>query len=167
MVSPAEKGTVRSSAPISTFLCNARSQMHFDSRQPLVVARFVGEMGDIEMAFEFAIDAREDIEVERGGDPDGIVVCADQFGPRFDEIGAEKKAIARLHVLADAPQEHGGLGAVEIADGAAEKKQQRALAVLSAGHRHIDPVEVGRFDRFDADALHPAQNFDATVESRT
>ena len=89
----------------TNLLGNARPKMHFDSRLALVVAGFVGELRKLEVAVEFAIDAREQIQVEGRGDADGIVIGAEKLGARLDEIRAEQKVIAGLHALADARRE--------------------------------------------------------------
>ena len=78
MVSPAAKGTVRSSAPMRTS-CAMRERRCISIRDcALVVAGFVGELREIELAVEFAIDARQQIEIESRGDADRIVVGADE-----------------------------------------------------------------------------------------
>ncbi len=60
----------------------------------------MGEVRDVEAAVQFAIDARENIEIERRSDADGIVVSGEQFGPRLDEVRTEEKVVARLHAAA-------------------------------------------------------------------
>ena len=53
--------------------------MHFDAAWRGVVARLVEERRGIEVRAELAVDAREQVSVERGGDAERIVVGCDQL----------------------------------------------------------------------------------------
>ncbi len=49
-------------------------QVHFDRRIQLIPARFVREALQPKVAVEFTIDAREEIDIELGGDAFAVVV---------------------------------------------------------------------------------------------
>jgi len=56
----------------------------------------MGELFQVEVGAEFAIDAGEDIQVERGSHASGIVVGEQLNFNTFFEIGAEEQGIARF-----------------------------------------------------------------------
>ena len=80
-------------------------------RLALIVARLMSEVAQIEIAAEFPIDARQQVQVESGGDADGIVIGADQAarglspdrrpgaanrpGARAARIGAGRRRLLR------------------------------------------------------------------------
>src|SRR2546430_6084344 len=96
--------------------------MHFDAALLRVPAGFVSEFLEAEIGAELAIDASENVHAERGGDACGVVVRKQLRGDIFFEIGADEKGIARRENGADLPKATVGGGAIEIAGGAAEKK---------------------------------------------
>ena len=114
----------------SHLLRNARAQMHLDARLPFVEACFMRELRDIEIAIEFAIDAREQIEIERRRNADRIVIGADKPCAGFHKVRAEQQAIAGLEAFRTFRKKIAGLVPVEITDRTAEKKYQNALPVL-------------------------------------
>src|ERR1019366_1888523 len=62
------------------------SEMHLDARLALVVPGLMRELRNVELAVELPINAREQVEIERCGDADGVVVGADEALARFDQI---------------------------------------------------------------------------------
>ncbi len=113
-------------------LAAQRAKMHFDAAFFCVPAGFVSEFLEVEIGAEFTIDASEDVHVERGGDASGIVVRKQLCGDIFFEIGADEKGIARRENRADLSKKIVGGGAIEIADGAAEKKNADGIARFAA-----------------------------------
>ena len=86
-----------------------------------------GRSRDVEVAAELAVDAHQQIAVERGGHAERIVVGEQQLVLRLHEIGAEQQRVAGGR----AP--HGSRagsalapGRIEVADVRAEKQHQRA-----------------------------------------
>ena len=76
-------------------LIQARAQVHFDAALLGVPARLVLEVAQLEIAAELAIDAAEQVEIERAGDAGGIVV-GDQHAVRFlDQVGADEQQCRR------------------------------------------------------------------------
>ena len=103
----------------------------------------------VEVGAELAVEHVEDVLVELGGDPGGVVVGGLEPGPVLDQVGAEQEAVARVHQGRDPGEERAPRRGAEVADRAAEEGDQRALLA-----RH--PLEVGLVVADDAvDAQAP------------
>src|SRR5438045_6470313 len=74
----------------------AADEMHLDAAALLVVKRAMRELLQIEISAELAIDALQQIEIERRSNAECIVVrrLEDRF--RFAKIGTQKERIVRI-----------------------------------------------------------------------
>ena len=88
--------------------------MHFDALMLSVVARFVAERPKVEIGAQLAVDPCEKIQIERGRNPDGIVVGREQLRERFFQIRAEQERIAGKQDAAHLGEETLGSVAIEI-----------------------------------------------------
>ena len=131
--------------------------MHFDALMRSVVARFVAECREVEIRVQLAVDAREKIQIERGGDSNGIVVGREQLRERFFQIRAEQERIAGKQDAAHFGEEALGGVAIEIADRAAEKQHQQMIVLVAPGRGRQQTVQIGPLESDDADALDLAQ----------
>ena len=70
---------------------------------------------------------REQVEVEGGGDAEGIVVGRLEDRGRFAQVGAEEEGIAGGERGAEVGEHRAGCGGIEIADAGAEEEDDRAF----------------------------------------
>ena len=145
-------------------LAAQRAKMHFDAALFRVPAGFVSEFLEVEIGAEFAIDASEDVHVERGGDAGGVVVREQLCGDIFFEIGADEKRIARREDRADMPEKIVGGGSIEITDGAAEKKNANGIARFAAIDDRLQAFEIRLFETDDVDEVDLAKFLFASGE---
>ena len=75
-------------------LVDARTQVHLDALRLFVVADDVRELAQVEIALQFAIDAAQQVQVERGGDAGGIVVGVQQLRGGFHQVRAQQQRVA-------------------------------------------------------------------------
>ena len=105
------------------------------------------EAGEVEIAAELAVDAREQIEIEGGGDAARIVIGGDQDPLGLLQIDAEQEGAARPEQPRGIAEEGARLVMGQIADGRAGEEAEpgfrRAhaaaasrVAVKSAIDRH-------------------------------
>ena len=125
------------------------------------------ESREIEIAAEFAIDARQQIHVERGRHAGGIVVgqhsaSATGFSRSVASSSAspygEFARTSRRKLIAGRP--------VKIPDRAAEKKHQQPFAVAPARGHFLQAVQIGALEADDADAIHLAEFLLAAMRAR-
>ena len=89
-----------------------------------VEARDVVEGGRVEVRAQLAVDHMEDVEVELRGDAARVVIRRLEDGPVLDQIGAEQQMVLAGEQPGDRAQEALAAGGGEVADRAAEKRQQ-------------------------------------------
>jgi hypothetical protein len=77
-----------------TRCARAADEVHLDAAERLVVERAMAKRGEVEVAAELAVDARQEIEVERGGDAERIVVRRLEDVAALAQIGAEEQRVA-------------------------------------------------------------------------
>src|SRR5437899_220801 len=70
-------------------LVASRAEMHFDAALHLVVPHGVAKPREVKIGIELAVDARQQIQIERSRDPGGIVVGNDQLWHRLYEVRAQ------------------------------------------------------------------------------
>ena len=127
--------------------------MHFNAACFFVEDGQVLELLQLEVGAEFAIDAREKIEIESGGDTDWVVVSGYQCLFGLEHIRAEEQRIAGLENLAQIAKEVGAGEAIEIADGAAEEEDEQMFTRGAAGGDFTQTVEIFALEADDADAI--------------
>src|SRR3546814_2379543 len=96
------------------------------------------ELFDFKVGVKLAIDACEQIEIERGGHAFAIVVGSEQRRQILAQIDADDRAALRARVPAQLLQERGGLVRVEIADRRAGKERDAARPRNFSGEIEID-----------------------------
>ena len=92
-------------------------QMHLDAALGCVPPHIVGKTVQPEVTLQLAIDAREQIQVERGGHLLPVVVGGKQGSNVPGEVDPHHRCASGTELPAHAPQKGSGLGAIEIADG--------------------------------------------------
>ncbi len=102
-------------------LRGVRPQMHLDAAFFIVRSNDVPEARKIEIRAEFAIDARQQIQIESSGYAKRIVVCQHQLRDRLFQIGAPAAARRLAAKSVESAQKIRRRGPVEIANRAAEK----------------------------------------------
>ena len=139
--------------------------MHFDAALERVPARFVGEFGEIEIGGEFAVETGKQIEVESGGYAGGVIV-SEQLGSHvLHQIGSEEQGVARAEYFSDVAKETFAGSAIEIADGAAEEKDQQVAGGFALVGDGAQAIEIGLLVADDADEVDVAEFFFAGFQS--
>jgi len=138
-------------------LTGAGAKVHFDAVRCCIEESRVRELPEIEIGAEFAIDAGEKIEIEGGGDTDGIVVGAEQRLNGLEHVRAEEKRVTGQKNLADAAEKIRTGGAVKVADVAAEEENEKMFAGGTAGGDFAKSVEIFALEADDADAVDVAK----------
>ena len=90
-------------------------QVHFDTAQFGVEEGVVAEGIQVEIAVEFAVDAPQQVQVERRGGAGGIVVGGLKHLLILDQIDADQQPPFPAEHVADSAQEALGLGGLEVA----------------------------------------------------
>jgi hypothetical protein len=90
--------------------------MHFDAAFVRIPERVMMESAFIEVGAEFAIDAREEIQVELCRDTGAIVIGRAQHVLILDEIGAKQECRVRAQQCARFAQKFQAALRTEIAD---------------------------------------------------
>src|SRR5947209_4477922 len=123
-------------------------QMHLDPALALVVERDVAEGAHMEVGLKLAVDARQKVQVEGGGDAERIVVGGFEDGGVFLQVRADEQPVARAEHTAHAAQEVARLPAVEVADVGAEEEDEGADGVVQvlaeARERRVVVARVSR-----------------------
>src|SRR3990172_21814 len=99
-------------------------KVHLDAALALIVDRLVREAAQIEVAVKLAIDAREQIEIERGGDAQTVVIGGKQDIQALFQIDAHEKGAARPKQKRGIRKKGVRLVMAEIADGRAGKEAE-------------------------------------------
>src|SRR5690348_10254959 len=141
--------------------------MHLDAALLAVVTRFMRERRDVEVAFQFAIDARQNVAIERCSYTCRIVVSEQQLAFRLFQIRGQKQPVARMQDLPDLAHEHRAGVAIEISNGAAEEEHEKTLTGFSARRNVEQPVQVSAFETHDADGIDPPELLPAARKSRS
>ncbi len=139
------------------FLPGAGAKVHFDAVRCFVEDGDVGELRKVEVGAEFAIDASQEVEIEGSGDSDRVIVGANQGLHGFEHVGAEQQLVAGQENLTQIVEEIRAGGAIEVADGAAEKKDQQMFASHPARSDFAETVEIFAFEADHADAVDVAE----------
>src|SRR5690606_6917503 len=115
---------------------------HLDPRGRLVPQGDVPEAGEAEGGAELAVEAGEDVAVEGGGHPGGVVVGGQEDRRVLAQIGAEEEAIAGREVAAGQREELGGGLRRPVADARADEEQEaRAGCGGDARRELLDAAE--------------------------
>ena len=69
----------------------------------------------------------EQVQIEGRGDAGGVVIGRQHPGWLFHQVRAQQQAVAGQERAAEIPQKLDGARALEIADGAAEKQNEKRL----------------------------------------
>ncbi len=85
-------------------LCFPAHQVHLDCGGTGVPARLVGEAFQLEVRAEFTIDAREQVQVESGGNALLIVLGGKKDSAISRQIRADHCGSPRTHVSVQAPK---------------------------------------------------------------
>ena len=112
---------------------------------------------ELEIGLELAIDADQQVAVERRRDAERIVVGQQQILFGLDEIGADEQPIALAQGAADAGQQRVTRRRIEVADVGAEKQRQHAARAAPRGDGLGEPRLVRRLVPHDFDRLRPIQ----------
>src|SRR5437588_12898292 len=86
-------------------LAEPAAEVHLNTPLFRVVKGNVLKRSRIEPPTEFIINAVEDIQVERGGDPLGVVIGRDEDRGRFFQVNAQEEYVLRSENSRRAPEE--------------------------------------------------------------
>src|SRR3954469_2967263 len=118
-------------------------EMHLDPLRSGIPNRTVRKAADLERAFQFAIDADEQVAIERRRDAKRIVVRQEQIAFGLDEIRAEQQEVARRERAADLAQELVGCRRIEVTDVRAEQQHQHRVTIVALFRRVAQSDLVG------------------------
>src|SRR3954463_5357689 len=127
-VLPGGEGHLQLESPDRHHLLDARPQAHLDPFVLGVPERDVVERVEVEVGLELSVEHGQHVAVERGGDPGGVVVGADQAAGFLDQIGTEQEGIARSQGARHSGEEVAPGTWFQVADGRAEEGDQAATA---------------------------------------
>jgi hypothetical protein len=96
-------------------------QLHLDAPFTYVVEGPVPETGEVEVAADLAVDAREKVQIEGGSDALLVVVGGVQNVVILLEIDTDEKAVPPAAQACDDLEELPSFGGLEVADGRAGK----------------------------------------------
>jgi hypothetical protein len=164
ILSPRRKGDVQARRAHAHELIAQRAEVHLDSALAGIPARFVRESAQVEVAIQLAVDAPEEVEVERRRDASRIVIGGEELRDRFDQIGAEQESVALAQARAHVAQEDRRARPVEVADRAAEEQQEQGLGSASGAHGALQPVEEIALGAGERDARQVADLAPAALE---
>lgn len=133
--------------------------MHFDAALDAVPARFVSKLRKIESRAQLAIEPGKQIEIESGRDSGGIIVSKQLNGDILHQIRAKKEGVASPQDFADIAEEILAGIAIEIADSAAEKKDEEVVAAFALVGHGPQSVEIRALVPDDADEVEIAELF--------
>ena len=71
---------------------------------------------ELEVAFQLAIDPRQQVAVERRGDAERVVIGEQQLPLGLEKVGAEEQVVAWVERLSHGPEERLAPRRIEIAD---------------------------------------------------
>ena len=114
-----------------------------------VPERHVGEPADVEVGPEVAVEHPQAVADELLGDAAGVVVGRDQPVGVLDQVGAEQQPVAGLAGVGERAEEGAPLLDVEVADGAAEERDQLAVVTRQVGQVEREVAD----DRLDGHAV--------------
>ena len=106
--------------------------MHLHAPLFRVPARLVIEILQIEFRVEISIQAAEQIQVERRGHAERVVVGGDQGGSGLHEVGAEEESVAGAQPSPDLAKKFARLRGLEVSDRASEKEQEEPFVGAAA-----------------------------------
>src|SRR5579864_6042109 len=115
------------------------------------------ESVQVEVGVELAVDARKQVQVEGRSHAERIVVRQDQLRGGLLEIAAQQERVTGLQDSSHLAEKLDAGRTVEIADCAAEEKDEEMLAVLASGSHFEEPVEVFALESDDADGIDVAE----------
>ena len=122
------------------------------------------ERREVEVPAELAVDAHQEVLVERGRHAERIVVGEQQLAFRLDEVGAEQQEIADVEGRADAIEKACRGRLIEVSDVRAEQQDEHRAAVTARGDRRPQPFLVRRPMPHDRDVTQPVQPLLALLE---
>src|SRR3954465_5317763 len=110
-------------------LIGAGPEVHFDPALLLIPDGFMFVAAYVEVGFEGSVYSGQEVAVERCGDSSRIVVRKQKLINWFYEIGTEQEGVIGSQRTSNLRKKIGNLGALEVADVAAEKQHEdRAVA---------------------------------------
>ncbi len=111
-------------------LLRQRAQADVHARLDLVVAGDVLESVEVEVGAQLAVQHRQHVLVELGGDAAGVVVGGLEAFPSLDQVGAEQEPVLGAHQLREAGEELVAGVRIEVADRAAEEGDEAAAVAV-------------------------------------
>jgi len=131
--------------------------MHFDAAGVVVDAGDMSELAQVEIGIEFAIDAGEQVEIESGGHPQFVIVCPEQLGDWFFQIGAQKEGVTRAQSTPNLGQEFNAGMAIKIPNRASQKQHEEMLPALPASGHLQQAIQIFALKTYDTDGIDVAE----------
>src|SRR5579883_1808653 len=123
------------------------AQMHLDPASLAVIAGLVRKGALIEIAAEFPVDTAQKVQIKRSRHTRRIVIGLDHGFSRLHQVESDQHRVTRAQTGPDLAQEIAAAAFVEIADRAAEEKNQDRRPVP---WHAVQPVQISRLDRYHA-----------------
>src|SRR5690625_3212836 len=111
-------------------LVPARAQPHLDPLLFGVPPGHVVERAGVEVGAQFPVDDGQNVAVEGGGDPLGVVVGGNEAFGVLDQVAAEQEPVTGVQHLVDLTQEHRAALGDLVSDGGPQDGQEPAPAAL-------------------------------------
>src|SRR5581483_2092110 len=124
------------------FLRLTGTQVHFHAASRGIEAGFVSEVLEDEVPFQLAIDPSQKIQIERRRDTKRIVVRGQQLPSRFLEVGSKQETISGAKGPAHSPQKIDARRTIEVANGAAQEKNEDVFVLGAPGRDFDEAIEV-------------------------
>ena len=121
-------------------------EIGFDALGLTVVDRAMAKLLQIEVAAEFAIEPRQQIQGESRGDTGGVVIGGFDHFRVFLQINANQGGAVGAHFASHLRQQGNRFGLGKIADGGTRKENQRALrwALRLRHHKGLGEIATDR-----------------------
>src|SRR5262249_26877306 len=110
----------------------------------------------VEVAFQFAIDSRQHVQVECSRHAQRIIVSIQQLVHRLEQVSSQQQRVPRVKRLADLMQKLHSRGAIEIANRAAQEQHEQVLSVSTSGSDLRQPFQVLALKAHNADGIDVA-----------
>src|SRR5580658_4426927 len=131
--------------------------MHLNTPGFFIDPGHVGELAQVKIGIEFAIDASQQVEIKSSRHSQFVVVGLEQLRGGFLQVRSQKERISCLENTANLGQKFYSRGTIEIPDGAAQKQHEEMLAGPPVrGHLH-QAIKILALKPHDADRINVAE----------
>src|ERR1700683_5045 len=138
--------------------------MHLHPALCFVVPHDMLDVRELEIAAQFAIDARKKILVKCRCNARRIVISGQQLRNRFLQVGSQQQRVAGNQNLAHFAKKLVSRGPVEISNRTAEEENQEMFALAPPCRYFLQAVQIRALESDDANSVHLTKFLPATVQ---